>query len=136
MSKLTPKQQLFADFYLQHFNGTKAAKQAGYSEKTAYAIAYENLNKPQIKQYIEEKYKAALSVNVASIDETMAYFTGVMRGEVKDQFELDTSIKDRNEAAKEIKKRHEKIEDKIKGNNTSLEKLDALLDKMNEVANE
>jgi phage terminase small subunit len=52
--KLTPKQKLFCEEYLIDLNGTKAAIRAGYSEKTSYSIACENLIKPEIKNYIAE----------------------------------------------------------------------------------
>lgn len=45
---LTPKQQRFVEEYLIDLNGTRAAIRAGYSQKTAFIIAYENLNKPYI----------------------------------------------------------------------------------------
>jgi phage terminase small subunit len=53
--KLTPKQQAFADYYIQSGNATEAAIKAGYSEKTAKQIATENLSKPYLASYIKEK---------------------------------------------------------------------------------
>ena len=35
-------------------NATEAAKRAGYSEKTAYSIGFENLRKPEIQEAIQE----------------------------------------------------------------------------------
>lgn len=52
--ELTPKQKKFCEEYIFDFNGTRAAKTAGYSEDTAYSIAWENLRKPEIKAYIED----------------------------------------------------------------------------------
>lgn len=52
--KLTPKQKKFCEEYIFDFNATRAAKVAGYSEATAGSIGHENLNKPEIKAYIEE----------------------------------------------------------------------------------
>ena len=46
--KLTPKQESFVAEYLLDGNGTRAALIAGYSPKTAYQIAHENLRKPEI----------------------------------------------------------------------------------------
>lgn len=54
---LTEKQKIFCREYIYDWNGTRAAIIAGYSEKTATAIACENLTKPNIKQYIEEIQK-------------------------------------------------------------------------------
>lgn len=49
---LTPKQKLFAELYVTHLNAAKAARLAGYSEKTANQIGYENLTKPDIVAYV------------------------------------------------------------------------------------
>lgn len=51
--KLTEKQNFFCLEYLKDFNGTAAAIRAGYSKKTAYAIAEQNLRKLEINKYIE-----------------------------------------------------------------------------------
>lgn len=52
--KLTPKQQLFVDYYLIDLNATEAAKKAGYSAKTAYSIGEENLRKPEIAAAVQK----------------------------------------------------------------------------------
>ncbi len=53
-AKLTPKQQRFIDEYLIDLNATQAAIRAGYSPRTARAIACENLAKPDIQEAIAE----------------------------------------------------------------------------------
>jgi len=50
--KLTTKQALFVKEYLIDFNATQAAIRAGYSPRTARAIASENLKKPAIAKEI------------------------------------------------------------------------------------
>jgi len=52
---LTLKQRTFIDQYVLCRNGTEAARRAGYSEKTAYVIAYENLRKPRLMTALAEK---------------------------------------------------------------------------------
>ncbi|MBU0593859.1 MAG: terminase small subunit [Gammaproteobacteria bacterium] len=52
---LTPRQQLFVSEYLIDGNGARAARSAGYSEKTARQIATENLSKPYIQAAITAK---------------------------------------------------------------------------------
>jgi phage terminase small subunit len=52
--KLTAKQELFCQRYLIDFNATKAAKEAGYSEDTAYSTGWENLRKPEIQARIAQ----------------------------------------------------------------------------------
>lgn len=57
---LTPKQKLFVEAYLSNgFNGLQACKKAGYkgNDVTLGAVAYENLNKPQIKAFIDEEQR-------------------------------------------------------------------------------
>ncbi len=51
---LTPKQQCFIEEYLIDLNATQAAIRAGYSPRTARAIACENLAKPDIQEAIAE----------------------------------------------------------------------------------
>lgn len=64
---LTEKQRIFIDEYLITFNATEAAKRAGYSKKTAYAIGFENLKKPDIAK----KIKARLSESHMSAEEVL-----------------------------------------------------------------
>ncbi len=52
---LNRKQQAFVNEYLIDFNGTRAAKAVGYSERSAYSTAYEILRKPEVKAYLEQK---------------------------------------------------------------------------------
>lgn len=52
---LTKKQQAFVEFYLRDWNGSKAARLAGYSERSAARIAYELLDKPEIQDAIRAR---------------------------------------------------------------------------------
>jgi len=51
---VTPKEQNFAHEYLVDLNASKAAIRAGYSQKTAYAIANKLLRKAEVAAYIQE----------------------------------------------------------------------------------
>ena len=102
---LTPKQKAFADYYLETGNATEAARRAGYSEDTARQIGAENLTKPAIVAYIEERTDKIKSDRIATIDEVLSFYTKVMRGEEKDQFGLDPSLTDRIRAGQELVKR-------------------------------
>ena len=54
--KLTAKQERFIECYLSNgMNGAAAAREAGYSERTAKEQGYENLTKPHLKQAIDRK---------------------------------------------------------------------------------
>ena len=79
--KLTIKQQRFADEYIISGNATEAAIKAGYSQKTARSVGAENLTKPYIKTYIDERLEAINSTKIADQTEVLQYLTAVMRGE-------------------------------------------------------
>ncbi len=81
MAKLTAKQRRFCDEYLIDLNATQAAIRAGYSEKNARNIASENLAKPNIKTYIDERMAEKESQLIATQDEVLKYLTSVLRGE-------------------------------------------------------
>ena len=81
--KLTEKQQRFADYFIEYGNGTQAAIKAGYSKKTASVISTENLRKPNIRAYIDERLNELASERIADQQEVLAYLTGVMRGKQK-----------------------------------------------------
>ena len=69
--KLTIKQQRFADEYIISGNATEAAIKAGYSKKTANRIATENLSKPVIKSYIDERLKELSDKKIANQQEVL-----------------------------------------------------------------
>lgn len=129
--KLTPKQKAFADEYLICGNATEAAKKAGYNPKSARQIATENLAKPSISAYIAERQKQIESSRIADVKEVMEFYSAVMRGEVKDQFDMDASLTDRLSAGRELMKRYEKADNT---KNESLDRLDEILKGLKENA--
>lgn len=75
---LTNKQRLFVEAYLTCFNATEAAKRAGYSEKTAYSIGWENLKKPEIDAAIRQ----GLAERAMPADEVLARLAEHARGDI------------------------------------------------------
>ena len=129
---LNERQKAFADYYIQKGNATEAARMAGYSEKTACAIASENLRKPEIAVYIKERLDEQSKKRVADANEVVEFYTAVMRGEVKDQFGLDASLSDRLKASDALMKRYAVTDN---GNKGIIEKLDKVLGDIDEVMN-
>lgn len=79
---LTPKQKAFCDEYLANgYNGTQAALKVGYSKKTAYSIAGENLKKPEIKAYIAEAKQKLYTNRIATAKELLETLTSIIRDE-------------------------------------------------------
>lgn len=86
--KLSPKQQLFVEYYLRHFNATRAAKEAGYSEKTAYSIGHENLKKPEIADTIRTRMtEAAMETN-----EVLYHLAQIARGDLGDVLDKNGNV--------------------------------------------
>lgn len=109
---MSEKQKAFCDHYITTLNATEAAKLAGYSEKTARAMGSENLTKPYIKEYIDLRLAELEESRVADATEVLQYLTRVMRGEEKDQFDMDASLQDRTRAAELLGKRYRLFVDK------------------------
>ncbi|GED13992.1 terminase small subunit [Aneurinibacillus migulanus] len=119
MSKLTPKQQAFADYYIETGNAEEAARKAGY--KSPRGNAHKLLQNTAIKQYIDEIMDSKNNERIASQDEVLEYLTSVMRGvpfitEYEDtdeegnvvtkQNKIYPYFKERNQAAELLGKRY------------------------------
>ena len=119
--RLTEKQKRFADYYIETGNATEAAIKAGYSQRTARFIGAENLTKPNIKSYIEQRLKELEDERIADATEVLQYLTSVMRREITETryiavYDKDGSfveeregpptVRDRNKAAELLAKRY------------------------------
>lgn len=115
--KLTPKQKKFADNYIKSGNATQSAIDADYSKKTARSIGQENMTKPDIKSYIDERMQQIEDEKIADATEVLQYFTSVLRGEAKETVvvggpmgaetvDKQPDIKTRLSAGKELLKRY------------------------------
>ncbi|HBI6897923.1 terminase small subunit [Clostridium perfringens] len=111
--KLTPKQKAFAEYYIETGNATESAIKAGYSKKTARVIGQENLLKPALKSYIDEKMKELESKRIAKAEEVLEYLTRVLRGEETEQVVVTENIGDFMSEAKVVDK-EVSAKDKIK----------------------
>ena len=111
--ELTPKQKAFCDENLIDLNRTRAYK-AVYKSVKSDAAARVNasrlLTNANAKEYIAEKMKKIQSEKTADLEEVIQFFSSVMRGEVKDQFDLDTAISDRLSAGRELMRWYEKAD--------------------------
>ena len=102
---LNQKQIRFVQEYMKTNNITHSAIDAGYSPKTAHVQGSRLLSNVKVSAYINAINERLESDKIADIQEVMEYLTSVMRGEKKDQFDLDASLGDRTRAASELAKR-------------------------------
>lgn len=115
--KLTPKQQRFADEYIESGKKEESAIKAGYKSRSAHSIATENLQKPAIKSYIDERMAEIASKRIMNATEAVELLTSIARGETKETVYIGTTdgvyekhkeadLKTRISATKEILKRY------------------------------
>ena len=102
---LTKRQIDFVQEYMKTNNVRQSAIKAGYSPKTARSQGSRLLCNVNIRNYIDAITERLESDKIADIQEVMEYLTSVMRGEKKDQFDMDASLSDRTRAAGELAKR-------------------------------
>jgi phage terminase small subunit len=72
MGQLKERQEKFCQAYLISRNATSAAKEAGYSERSAYNQGYELLKKPEIQR---RKLLSYCPVYVATMQKTKDHRT-------------------------------------------------------------
>lgn len=123
MKKLTIKQKKFADEYIISGNASEAAIKAGYKNEVS---GRENLQKPTIKNYIDERMKELEQEAIANQSEVLKFLTSIMRGEQTEQTlisdgseqgqritNIEVSAKDRIKAAELLGKRYGSWTDKV-----------------------
>lgn len=102
--KLTAKQKRFCDEYLICLNASEAAIKAGYSKKTARVIAVENLAKPNIKAYIQQRMDEKEKELIADQNEVLKYLTSVIRGQSRSSVVVVENVGDYMSEAREMEK--------------------------------
>ena len=109
---------------LETGNGRQSVIQAGYKTCSPGQYSTDLLNKQYVAEEIEYRLRKLEDEKIASAEEILKYFTSVMRGEVKDQFGLDTPLSERTRAAQELAKRKidiaQKVSDKANGNDNTV----------------
>lgn len=117
-SKLTLKQQKFADEYIKTGSAEQSAIKAGYSKSYARGNAYKLVANVGVKKYIDERLAEIKKESIAEQDEILQYLTSILRGEQQEQTlmgigegaqeitEIDVSAKDRIKAAEMLGKRY------------------------------
>lgn len=84
MTKMTLKQQRFADEYIITGNATQSAIKAGYSQKTARVIANENLTKPYIKEYIEKRMEELQDEKILTQKQILVMLSEIASGKASE----------------------------------------------------
>ena len=80
--RLTDKQRVWAFHYIQHWNATKAARQAGYADPEC--SGFENRQNPVISEFVE----ARIAMDAMSAGEVLRRLTDQARGRHADYWEF------------------------------------------------
>lgn len=136
MSKLTVKQEKFADLWIETGNGTQSYIDAGYkatSRVVAEANARKLLANDSVKKYIDEKMERLKSDKVADQQEILEFLTSVVRGEKTEQTligegmgeqritDIEIAANQRIKAAELLGKRYSMWTDKVEQTNRNIE---------------
>lgn len=111
--KLTVKQKVFADYYIELGNATEAYIRAGYNKKGARANASRLIANDNIKNYIDEKMKQIESERIAKAEEVLEYLTKVIRNEEEEEVVVTVNVGDFQTEVQKVKKELS-AKDKIK----------------------
>lgn len=96
--KLTPKQQAFADYYIQSGNATESYKKAYESckkDESAMVNGSKLLRNAKVVKYIEERQKEIDSTRTADMKEVKEFWSQTMR-------DVGNTMKDRLKASELI----------------------------------
>lgn len=114
---LTAQEAKFIEVYVSGSTQTQAYREA-YNETDSAKIAAgarKVIRKPYILEEIQTRMAQAKTESIATMTEVMEYFTGVMKGDIKDAFGLEASLSERTKAAVELAKRLSVLEDRAVG---------------------
>ncbi len=89
VTKLTAKRLRFIEEYLIDCDATKAAKRAGFSEKTAHQTGYELLRVPEVAEKIAERQKYISGLADVSTVEVVRQLARMAFFNPKDMFDED-----------------------------------------------
>lgn len=114
---LSTKEAKFIDLHVSGATQTQAYKEAYGEEDSSKASseARKIIRKPHIIEEIRYRTEKAKNESIATMQEIMEYYTGVMRGDVKDAFGLEASLSERTKCAMELAKRMAILEDRAAG---------------------
>jgi len=108
--KLTEKQIRFCQEYIIDLNATQAAIRAGYSENSAVDIGCENLDKPNITQYVQELLDQRAARTKATADFAISEIYHLISFDPNEVFNEDGTLKLIKDIPRNIRKAISSIE--------------------------
>lgn len=75
---MNDRQRRFAEYYAACGNAAQAARQAGYSERTARSLGQRLLTNDDILRYVKTLQNEAAALRIATINQVRAYWSDVL----------------------------------------------------------
>lgn len=149
MARLTDKQKKFIDEYLIDLNATQAAIRAGYSQKNAFKIGSELLQKTTVQKYMQKCMKDREKRTEITQDKVLNELAAIGFANIVDYLEVkDDTVKvfntadipkEKLRAVAEIKQTKDgisiKIHDKVKALEDIAKHLGMFIDKVEHTGN-
>lgn len=110
MSKLTLKQQTFADEYIISGNVEQSAIKAGYSKTYSRSQSYKILANVDVSEYVAKRLDEINSKRIMDQTEVMERLTSIARGEVKKGV-YNQTVRNGNKEPLILKKEYEIVPD-------------------------
>lgn len=76
---MNQRRQTFCEYYIKSGNAADAAKEAGYSARTARSIGQRLLTNVDIQDYIRQRNEEIGAENTAEVGEIRQFWTGIIR---------------------------------------------------------
>jgi len=86
MKNITARHKRFVRCYCKHFNGARAAREAGYAESRDAQTAHDLLSDPDISRMVDER----LDEMALSSEEATKRLGDIARADITDFFEVET----------------------------------------------
>ena len=78
---MNQRKRAFCEAYLISGNATDAAREAGYSPRSARSIGQRLLTFDDVREYLERRNQEISAVNTAQMEEVRQFWTATMRDE-------------------------------------------------------
>lgn len=109
---LSPRQLAFIDSYLETSDGTKAAKSAGYSDKTAHVQASQLLRHPSIAAEIARRRRPIEKKSQLTAERVMQELANIALLDPKDLYDADGKPRAINEMPEDARRAISSLTDK------------------------
>lgn len=91
MSKLSPRQQMFAHHYALTSNGTESALEAGYSKKTAHVASTRLLKNDKVQEAIDKRLATFAKAGEITIQDLVNELGAMATFSIEDIVDIDKS---------------------------------------------